>query len=1519
MKNKNNYTHRVDETEQEFQAKHRVKMYKDGKKWVAAGLTALSVVIGAGFAGNAAGIVSADTISGDVTATDNSATQGDTVTLSAAAANTTTANGNSSGSSANSTASSIASDVSSAVSSAAASSDWTSIASTGSSAASAAPIVGDSSSATTSTASDANDQGAITVDVNASSSATTGIDITTSASSSGAATSSETINVSLPSTSDSIAGISYGTNSAGQTTATTVGGTTVVLTNDSMTALSSAAASLALVLANASSAAASTAAVWQTYIGPESSTAAAVLASMGSSNHLASEVAQVTAANSYFAAGNFTSAYTAASMAVSYAYNGSTYALVSTTSDSNYAALMAWKNSYFGNGQSLAAGMQIYNASAASLFNSQAQASLASAQSAYNSAASASSSYAALVTGSGAAIVQVSLTADPASVASLTSAPASAVSQMTTDLTSNAANLNNSTAVSSYIGGSFLNMTSSSGAALLSSMTAVYSSAVAAGNSSAASLFSGILSFATSYLANSSLMAITTSYASTGSMYISVPGMGLDTSSLASASATLTSLLANVNALTSAAFTVPLSAGTGSYSLNPTDVVLDAINAAVQNEVAAVNGIQDQITNYLQNVIPQYVANIFAFWYDGYKGDDNALTYQAMLGIQAQIVQIVSQQVITQAQSYATQFSSLAATYAAKGTTQDTYIAGLLNQVAAAQTKTVNAAQYQYTNATNTLSLYLANTPTGTSHTGDLSTIGGILISAIQGVATTATNQITAATTTLFNQMSTDFQKVASTMSTALANIDNLTGIETNTTVTVGVEATAPSMTSATAGTFSDQVYTTTLSGALNGQASTDVIYQAVDGSILNSNYAALSEAATRTNLTSSVATSIAAAMTAIRAVVNADNTLVSPATTSQKDIDLLLASVPLPGSFESASIVVGTAATYGGNTSLATAGTTLASASATVSDDSTAISMGITDADLAVTGYNYTVSYNGSSYPTLAAALAANPYYDQTTNTGDTDSAPQTFTVNYVAQPLTISIYNVVNGVSTAITDTTLLQAAALINSYGAKDSSGLYSFLWLIQNMSAGVATESQIIQAAMQAGLISSGYQPTGVITDANGNTIAALPQGALSSANITNAYDLTSTTDADGNVTWQGNYYIQVTPEYQQVNLNVTAPGASSASLAASQAGVTDSTFSNFAGVTDASLALSGYTTVVTAANGSVFSGATALSEAIAADSTYDDTNNIGSSSNGVYTAATSDASMQTLSVTYTADTQVANVVYVDDTTGDTVATGVSVSGATDSDITFNQASDTLTWSTTGSAADLSNYVIGTIDAPTTFDDDDSVDQTITVHLTHKIVDSTLTTTAVVTYTGAGANTPDAVSADVQYTTATDQVTGITTYTLVSEPATVDTPAVTNYVADQASVSYDLPTTTTTTPIDLSATVTYSVDPAIPSAASSAASVTETVSTSVASVASGADQSASDASSSASAAASSATIASDAASEANSSASLADSIASSVPGNSDVASIASEASAAASTATADSSVASSASSVATSAAS
>ena len=85
------------------------------------------------------------------------------------------------------------------------------------------------------------------------------------------------------------------------------------------------------------------------------------------------------------------------------------------------------------------------------------------------------------------------------------------------------------------------------------------------------------------------------------------------------------------------------------------------------------------------------------------------------------------------------------------------------------------------------------------------------------------------------------------------------------------------------------------------------------------------------------------------------------------------------------------------------------------------AISFTTTDAALALPGYTYQIQVGATNYATLAAALAANPSYDATSNgAASVDASPQDFTVNYTPNSQTVTVHYVYEGGATAAADAT-------------------------------------------------------------------------------------------------------------------------------------------------------------------------------------------------------------------------------------------------------------------------------------------------------------------------------------------------------------------------------------------------------------------------------------------------------------------------------------------------------------------
>ena len=161
--------------------------------------------------------------------------------------------------------------------------------------------------------------------------------------------------------------------------------------------------------------------------------------------------------------------------------------------------------------------------------------------------------------------------------------------------------------------------------------------------------------------------------------------------------------------------------------------------------------------------------------------------------------------------------------------------------------------------------------------------------------------------------------------------------------------------------------------------------------------------------------------------------------------------------------------------------------------------------------------------------------------------------------------------------------------------------------------------------------------------------------------------------------------------------------------------------------------------------------------------------------------------ETVTVTYVGVPQTVNVVFVDDELGRSVTpkTGATttVRGIADEWIGYADV-DALVGVPAGYEyvfMDLDGVRLD-VDTPRYFDDDPDVDQVITVHLTHQMAQSTMSTTRTITFEGAGARTPDDVVQPVTWTVTTDGVTGVSTYaTDDAGYAAVPIPAVNGYIS------------------------------------------------------------------------------------------------------------------------------------------
>ncbi|MDR1634232.1 MAG: VWA domain-containing protein [Bifidobacteriaceae bacterium] len=168
-------------------------------------------------------------------------------------------------------------------------------------------------------------------------------------------------------------------------------------------------------------------------------------------------------------------------------------------------------------------------------------------------------------------------------------------------------------------------------------------------------------------------------------------------------------------------------------------------------------------------------------------------------------------------------------------------------------------------------------------------------------------------------------------------------------------------------------------------------------------------------------------------------------------------------------------------------------------------------------------------------------------------------------------------------------------------------------------------------------------------------------------------------------------------------------------------------------------------------------------------------------------------------------QTVTVVYVDDHAGGVAVTPtsgarVSVTGPALAAVGFTQGE--------AEAGVPAGYVFVSLDNVATFDDDDAAAQVITVHVGHHHSYSDLQTTRTIEYLGAGAATPAAVSQSVRWRVDSDDVTGLTTYSLAEGYPPVVSPTVPGYTADPLTVpATPAVASTAIPPADSSAQVVY----------------------------------------------------------------------------------------------------------------
>lgn len=187
----------------------------------------------------------------------------------------------------------------------------------------------------------------------------------------------------------------------------------------------------------------------------------------------------------------------------------------------------------------------------------------------------------------------------------------------------------------------------------------------------------------------------------------------------------------------------------------------------------------------------------------------------------------------------------------------------------------------------------------------------------------------------------------------------------------------------------------------------------------------------------------------------------------------------------------------------------------------------------------------------------------------------------------------------------------------------------------------------------------------------------------------------------------------------------------------------------------------------------------------------------------FATSTTAPTPQSLTVNYTANDQTIKVNYVDDVTGDSIASSnTTLTGTTDQTGTYTVKVPTNYELATGQASTV-DYTFSA----------DAAQNAITIHLTHAISYSTVNTTQTVNYrlTGTTTDLAAATTQTISWKAATDKVTNQTVYTPQGAYAATTAATVAGYTPTTASVAAVTPDASTSAPTDTSATIYYTADP------------------------------------------------------------------------------------------------------------
>ncbi|GAX47507.1 beta strand repeat-containing protein [Pseudolactococcus reticulitermitis] len=272
------------------------------------------------------------------------------------------------------------------------------------------------------------------------------------------------------------------------------------------------------------------------------------------------------------------------------------------------------------------------------------------------------------------------------------------------------------------------------------------------------------------------------------------------------------------------------------------------------------------------------------------------------------------------------------------------------------------------------------------------------------------------------------------------------------------------------------------------------------------------------------------------------------------------------------------------------------------------------TDASLTVPGYTYTVTGpDDKSYATLAAAVAANPNFDATSNGYNVtdDATPQPFVVHYAANQVTINYGTVTTAGNVDTSKASDLKTSDELKPEQPTIGQTLTSSL--VTAVTTGPDTETPGLQTK---GVIPNGYHLTGNVywsQDGDATTVA-VPTNPLTATDVNSSDDAT--------------LLFEIAKDYQEADVTINYENNAQTSTTLTQTGLTGDSFS--------------FDLLGLPAQGYHFISAKdpagdALSLPLASISgNFDATNNL---------QATSDANRQIYTLTATADVQQLNVNYI----------------------------------------------------------------------------------------------------------------------------------------------------------------------------------------------------------------------------------------------------------------------------------